>query len=306
MAKDIDVKTGELIFKNFKGINNIASPGNLALDELTEATNVNIDNEGRIQRRDGYTRKYEALVKIHSVWSNKRICLFVDGDILMRLHEDWTATEVRSGVSNLSMSYVDINEKVYYSNASVNGWVDTLGEDNRFSDPTENHKVSVPTGQHIEFYNGRMYIARNETLWFTDGYNLNAVDMRSNAIGFKDEITMLKAVDDGLWISIGDVAGRGEIKFLSGGTPEDFVQMNKANYGAIEGTAVKPKSAFVGEGLPGKSVIWASRKGICLGENGGKFTNMTATRYSVPDNRYGAGLFRIIDGLPQYIASTWT
>jgi len=80
-----------------------------------------------------------------------------------------------------------------------------------------------------------MYIARNQTLWFTDGYNLNTVDMRSNAIGFKDEITMLKAVDDGLWISIGDVDGRGEIKFLSGGTPEDFVQMNKANYGWEKG-----------------------------------------------------------------------
>jgi len=45
MAQDVNVNPGELVFKNFKGINNIASPGNLQLDELTEATNVNIDNE---------------------------------------------------------------------------------------------------------------------------------------------------------------------------------------------------------------------------------------------------------------------
>jgi hypothetical protein len=306
MARNVDVNTGELTFKNFKGINNISSPGNLNLDELTEASNVNIDNDGKVSRRDGYTKKYSATTLLHSLWSNTRMCFFIDGTTLYRLWPDWSVTTIRENVSSLPMEFVDVNEKVFYSNASVNGWVNTLGEDNHFSDPTENYKIKPPTGQHVEYYNGRLYIARNETVWFTDGYSLTSLDVRQNAMRFKDEVTMIKAVDDGIYLSIGDIADRSSVIFLSGKTPEEFVSRQVSDYGAIEGTAVKPKSAFVGDGTNGKTVLWTSRKGICLGENGGKFSNLTATRYEVADNRYGAGLFRIIDGLPQYIASTWT
>ena len=59
---------------------------------------------------------------------------------------------------------------------------------------------------------------------------------------------------------------------------DEMTSREVASYGAIEGTAVKTKSAFVGDGAVGKKVLWTSRKGICLGENGGVFTNLTATQ----------------------------
>lgn len=306
MARNLDIKGGEIIFDNFKGINNVADATNLDLQELVEAVNIDIDNEGRASRRDGYTRKYNPSGKTHSLWSNDRIALFIEGTNLMRLYADYSTTVIRSNVSNLPMEFVDVNEKVYYSNASVNGWVDTLGVDNRYSTPTDNYKVKPQPAQHIEYYNGRIYHAKDHTIWFTDAFNHGSIDMRMNAIQMKDEITMMKAVDNGIFVSIGDINDRSSIVFLSGSTPEDFTSIEVANYGAIEGTAVKTKSSFVGDGAGGKKVLWTSRKGVCLGENGGKFTNLTATRYEVPRNRYGAGRFRIIDGLPQYIASLWT
>ncbi len=306
MARNLDVKGGELVFKNFTGINNVADAINLDLKALTEASNVDIDNEGRIKRRGGYTKKYTPTEKLHSMFSNDRICLFVEGTTLKRLHTDYTTTTIRTNVSNLPMEYVDVNEKVYYSNASVNGWVDTLGNDNRYATPTVNFKAVPPPSQHIEYYNGRIYHAKNETIWFTDAHGYGLIDMRQNAMKMKDEVTMLKAVDNGIYVSIGDVNDRSSAIFLSGNTPEEFTSREVANYGAIEGTAVKTKSSFVGDGAEGKKVLWVSRKGICLGENGGKFTNLTATRYEVPRNRYGSGMFRIVDGLPQYIASLWT
>ncbi len=306
MARDLDIQGGEIVFKNFKGINNVTDAINLTTDELTEASNIDIDNEGKASRRGGYTRKFTPDGKMHSVWSNDRICLFVDGSTLKRLWPDYTATTIRENVSSLPMEFVDINENVYYSNASVIGWVDSLGNDNQFTDPGINFKVKPIPGQHIEYYNGRLYIARNETLWFTDAYAFGRIDMRMNAIKMKDEMTMLKAVDDGIYVSIGDINDRSSVMFLSGNTPEDFTSKEVANYGAIEGTAVKPKSSYIGDGANGKTVLWASRKGICLGANSGSFTNLTATRYEVPANKYGAGFFRIVNGMPQYIASMWT
>jgi hypothetical protein len=306
MARNLDIKGGEIIFDNFKGINNVADATNLDVQELTEAPNIDIDNEGRARRRNGHTRKYNPSGKTHSMWSNDRICLFVEGTDLKRLYADYSTTVIRSNISNLPMEFVDVNENVYYSNASVNGWVDTFGSDNRYDTPTVNYKAKPQPAQHIEYYNGRIYHAKDETIWFTDPYNYGVIDMRMNAIKMKDEVTMMKAVDDGIYVSIGDINDRSSIIFLSGSTPDEFVSKEVANYGAIEGTAVKPKSAFVGDGASGKTVLWTSRKGICLGGNGGVFKNLTATRYEVPANRYGAGMFRIKDGLPQYIASLWT
>lgn len=306
MARNLNIKGGEIIFDNFKGINNVADATNLDVQELVEAPNVDIDNEGRAKRRDGYTRKFVPTDKTHSMWSNDRVCFVIDGTTLKRIHEDYSATVIRNNVSNLPMEFVDVNEKVYYSNASVNGWVDTLGVDNRYDTPTVNYKAKPQPAQHIEYYNGRIYHAKDHTIWFTDPYNFGAIDMRTNAIKMKDEVTMMQAVDNGIFVSIGDINDRSSIIFLSGDAPENFTSIEVASYGAIEGTAVKPRPAFVGDGANGKTVLWTSRKGVCLGGNGGSFKNLTATRYEVPVNRYGAGQFRIIDGLPQYIASLWT
>lgn len=306
ISRNLDLSTPTIELGNFKGINNVADANNLQLGELVEADNMDIDNEGKAKRRPGYTRKFIPTGKMHSMWSNDRICLFVDGSTLKRLYTDYTASVIREGVTSLPMSYVDVNEKVYYSNASVNGWVDTLGVDNQHAIPTANYKEKTKTGQHVEYYRGRIYIAKNDTLWYTDPYNYSVIDMRTNAIKMKDEITMLKAVDDGIYISIGDIDDRSSIIFLLGNTPDGMTSKEVASYGAIEGTAVKTKSAFVGDGAVGKKALWTSRKGICLGENGGRFSNLTATRYEVTANRYGAGQFKIVDGVPQYLSSLWT
>lgn len=305
ISRNVRLDLKKIEFKNFRGINNVDDAINLEPEELVEASNIDIDNKGRAKRRNGLTKKYTPSGRLHSLWSNDRICLFVDGSTLKRLLADYTATTIRSNVTSLPMDYVDVNEEVYYSSASVNGYVKN-GADVQFSDPGINYKKKPPPGQHIENYNGRNYIAQNHTIWITDAYAYGRVDMRKGFISMKDEVTMIKAVDDGIYVSIGDIDDRSSVIFLSGQGPEDFTYKVVAEYGAIEGTAVKLKSAFVGDGIAGTTVMWASRKGICLGSNGGNFKNLTAGRYEVRDNRYGAGLFRLNGGTPQYIASLWT
>jgi hypothetical protein len=308
MAKSSNLEDEKIVFQKFTGINNVADASNLKLEELAEATNVNIDNEGRVSRRDGYTKQFTPSDKTHSLWSNDRMCFFIDGADLKRLHTDYSSAVIRSGVSRYPMEFIDVDENVYYSNASVNGYISSDGISNLHADSGVLHKSVPPTGQHIEYYNGRIYIAKNQTLWFTDPYAYSRVDMRMNAIQFKDEITMVKAVKDGLYVSIGDINERSSVVFLRGKEPNEFASVPVFDYGAIEGSPVKCKSAFVGDGNSEDEdvVIWTSRKGICIGANGGKARNLTVTKYEVPPNRYGAGLFRLRDGVPQYVASLWT
>lgn len=305
ISRNIDLDTPKIEFKNFRGINNVDDAINLGHDELVEASNIDIDNRGRAKRRNGLTKKYTPSGVLHSLWSNDRICLFVEGITLKELLTDYTASIIRSNVSAYPMDYVDVNEEIYYTNASVNGYVKN-GINQLFVDPGINYKKVPPPGQHIENYNGRNYIAQNHTIWITDAYAYGRVDMRKGFISMKDEVTMIKAVDDGIYVSIGDINDRSSVIFLGGQGPEDFTYKVVADYGAIEGTAIKPKSAYVGDGIEGTTVMWASRKGICRGANGGAFKNLTAGRYEVPDNRYGAGFFRLQNGIPQYITSLWT
>jgi hypothetical protein len=305
MARTLDLPVNDIIFNQFAGINNVDDAVNLTPQDLVEAPNIDIDNKGRATRRPGYTRKYNPSGVLHSMWSNDRICLFVEGTTLMRLLPDYTATIIRSNISNLPVDYDDWNEMVYYTNASVIGYV-VNGVDQTVSDPGLDFKDAIPPGQHITYYNGRIYIAKNETIWYTDAYALNRVDMRKNVIPMKDEITMMKAVDDGIYVSIGDIDDRSSVIFLAGSTPEEFIYREVADYGAIEGTGKKVKGAFIGDGVVGDPVMWVSRKGICIGANGGNFRNLTAGRYEVPNNRYGAGQFRLRNGIPQYISTLWS
>ncbi len=305
LSRNIDLEPAKIEFSNFRGINNVEDAHNLGNDELVEAPNIDIDNRGKAKRRNGYTKKLTPSGVLHSMWSNDRRCLFVDGTTLKQLFTDYTSATIRSNVSAYPMDYVDVNEDIYYTNASVNGYVKN-GIDTRFTDPGINYKKVPPPGQHIEHYNGRNYIAQNQTIWITDAYALGRVDMRKGFISMKDEVTMIKAVDDGIYVSIGDINDRSSIIFLGGSGPEDFIYKVVADYGAIEGTAVKPRSAFLEDGIDGTTVMWTSRKGICRGANGGNFKNLTASRYEVPNNRYGAGLFKLENGIPQYIASLWT
>jgi hypothetical protein len=308
MAKDANLENDKVVFQNFTGINNVSDAANLELAELVVADNMNIDNEGRVSRRDGYTKRFTPSDKSHSLWSNERICLVVDGTDLKRIYADYSSTIIRSGVSRYPMEFVDVNENVHYNNASVNGYIDSSGVDTRYSDSGILYKSVPPTGQHIEYYNGRIYIAKNQTLWFTDAHAFSRVDKRTNALEFKDEITMVKAVKDGLYISIGDINERSSVIFLKGREPREFVSVPIFDYGAIEGSPVKCKSSFVGDGNNQDEdvVVWTSRKGICMGANGGSARNLTATKYEVPTNRYGAGFFRLDTGVPQYISSLWT
>jgi hypothetical protein len=238
------------------------------------------------------------------MYGDNKMCFYVENGVLKRLNEDYTSTVLRTNVANYHMSYVEVNDKYYYSNPSVIGYV-ANGVNTLFTAPTEEHRHIPLPGQHIEYYNGRLYIARNETLWYTDVNYFNQVDRRYNFIEFENEITMLRAVDDGMWVCVGDI-NRQNTYFIQGAVREEFTRRSFANYGCIEGSDVTIKDGSkVGEGLSGTVIMWASDGGICIGANSGRFINITQGKFNTPDKRFGAGLFREQNGLAQYITTLW-
>ena len=304
MTRNIDISSGSIEIGTVSGINNVVDAARMEPHQLVYAHNVDISNKGKPSRRDGNTKKVTPSVNAHSMWGDNKKCFYVDGGSLKMLNEDYTSTTLRTGVSDYHMSFCEVNDQYYYTNPAVIGFIYN-GVSNLLPVPTDEQRHAHLPGQHIEYYNGRLYVARNQNIWYSDVNYLGQVDRRFNFMQFENEITMMKAVDDGLWISCGDI-DRQTTYFVQGATREQFSRRRFANYGCIEGSDVKIKDGSkIGEGLSGTVIMWATDEGICIGGNNGQFINITDGKFNYPDKRFGAGLFRDENGLAQYITNLW-
>ncbi len=304
MTRNIDISSQSVDIGTVSGIKNVDDETRLESHELIYAHNVDISNTGKPSSREGYVKKFTPSDTLHSMWGDNKMCFFVEDGTLYRLLEDYTVTALRANVGDYPMSFVEVNDNYYYTNPSVIGRI-YQGINYNFATPTEDYKHAMPAGQHIEYYNGRLYVAKNETMWYSDVNYLEQTDRRYNHQKFENEITMMNAVIDGIWLCVGDIY-RKSTYFMQGDTREDMVLRPFANYGCLEGSDIKVKDGQkVGEGLTGSVVMWTSEQGICIGASGGRFINITDGKYSVPSRRFGAGLFRDVDGLAQYIVNLW-
>jgi hypothetical protein len=157
-----------------------------------------------------------------------------------------------------------------------------------------------PNGEHIAYFNGRIYIAERRTLWATEMYDYHRIDKTKNYKQFEYDITCLAAVSDGLYV--GTTNG---LFFLTG--PLDTMKRTK-----LFDHAVVPYSAVLGvdpsmvDGkLNGNSgVMLLSSMGLHLCLDGGTEINITGKSYLFPKADTASAILRSQDGINQVIVST--
>jgi len=300
------------ILKATTGLNTKLDPVRLQYDkqagiqELQAAVNVDIDDTGRISRRKGFEQKLAG--SFHSLFSDGGVCLCVTGDALSILNGDFTTTPIRNVTRGAKMSYVQVEDKTYYTNGFETGyvynslswsWVATElpGPD---TDRTFNHP---PTGKFLEYYKGRMYVAQGDTLWYSEPFSLNHFDLHRGFVRFGKPIVMVKAVTSGIFVSTVD-----RTFFLSGDSPATgYIRIRVADYAALSYSAItlNGRLSFGPGGEPSiesdtgnQSALWISKKGICYGAYDGGLVNLTKDKIDLPESLEGASL--IIDD--RYIA----
>lgn len=122
MAAAFQRDPGVVAYEAFTGIRNDIQPPRFGLTDLAVGRNIDIDESGGISRRAGRTRVYTGAT--HSLWSDGTAAFVVDGTNLKQLAADYTGTAIRTGLTpNARMSYVKINDRVYYSNGYETGVV---------------------------------------------------------------------------------------------------------------------------------------------------------------------------------------
>ena len=287
----------------FSGMNNVEKSFRMpvtrdahynVLSDVSIIENLDIDNSMALSSRAGSDLKL-AGTTFHSLWSDEDIlCLFVDGTALYRLTPQYTAVSIGE-VGSARMSYAPWNDKVYMTNESYIGYYknDSL---TAVADPGVTYKLPLPAGKFIAYYRGRLYVAKGNVLYISDALS-DHYDVRNGFKTFANNITMLIAVDKGLYIA------DGKTWFLPGAEPDEFQKDKVSDADAIPYTAVSIDGEKLGGGVDGNFAIWTATDGICLGDNGGKVKNLTQSRFAMSSHGIGGAVVRTVNGKSHYIVT---
>lgn len=274
------------IFRKTNGLNTLIDPVDLdiskGIQELAVANNVDISDKGRLSRRKGYTEVLSG--SYHSLFCDGGEAIVVSGTNLCLLNNDYTTTTIAQVTQGAKLSCCKINDDIYYCNGHECGIVrnGSVVDWNKgdYVGPTSYRVLdNPPIGTHVESFNGRVYISQGGSLWFSEPFAFGAFNLEDNLWWFPSNIKMVRAVEDGLYISTSN-----EVFFLSGIDTDAPIQTKVCDYPAIEYSEswaegrliIFPEGGIsISQGGGKRFLMWLSNFGICFGGPGGQFTNLT-------------------------------
>lgn len=155
-----------------------------------------------------------------------------------------------------------------------------------------------PLGHIIKYYRGRMFIAQDNILWFSEPYQYEHFDLHSNYIEFPERIREVMPVEDGIWI------GSDRLYYLSGEDALTFKRSTKENVKVVEGTAHKVSGSYVHlDNTPiGYKWLVTTDIGIFILFNQGLVINMTSENIALDQANSGTALFIEDSGINRYLS----
>jgi len=185
-----------------------------------------------------------------------------------------------SGISNLNSTY-------------------TITSQDRLVNPLRTFNLDAPPKGHlVKYYNGRLYIADNNILWYSEKYQYQHFKLDSNYIEFPDIIKEIMPVEDGIWI------GSDKLYYLSGNEPTEFRRITKEDINIIPGTSVKISGSYIHmDNVPvGYKWFVSSDLGIFILFNQGMVINLTSENINLESADFGTSLFLQDEGMNQYLS----
>lgn len=284
----------------FTGIDNVSNATRLSpivVDQkyvypLQQANNVEIDNTYEIASRSGYT-SVKTGTDIHSMWSDGSTWLYADGSTLYEIDINYVVRSLRSDLKSGVLSYAPFNDRIYYTNEYQIGYIKD-NADNGLPAPGREFKEPLPAGQLIEYFMGCLYVAKDNILYISDPL-CDYYDVRTGYRIFKGRITMVRAVDEGLYVS------DDKVWFIKGKGNEDFIRDEAYPVRAIPHTDVRIAGKYIDDSMTGNIAMWTGENGICLGDNTGNVINLTDARYTFTVRGRGTGFVREKSNIRHYI-----
>lgn len=290
-----------LRFAACRGIDASHPAAHLSHDQKTgsyhvpRAVNVDVAPGGGVRRRTGFCRV--AAGAFHSLWSDGSGMAYAgEGGRLVRLvpqtgGEHGVAIEtLATGLTPGAMlSFLAVDGCVYFANGHEKGIIadgvaGPWGPDGDIAPSYD--LVAPPAGHLLERHAGRLFLAMEDTVFFTRG--AGAFHLMDPAGGFLPRrggrVRLLAAVADGLFVGTDR-----EVFFAAGHDPAEFAYRCVMDVPPIPGTCLRGMGESLGRvagrDIPGAAVVWADAFGLCLGGSGGAVTRLA----ELPLHGFGHG-----------------
>ena len=268
--------------------------------EVRKATNIDIDNAYMWNSRMGFDL---ITASVSNIWAtrDKLQAFCLKNGNLCKLLVDFSTPVLMPGVGTGQMIFQEIENYIFYSNGSINGYIKD-GTAYVIPETTELFRIKFPAGQCMESFRGRIYVGAKNILWFSDAYRYFRLDARRNFKQFPNDIDMIAATIDGLYIASGGIT-----YFLTGDNPHKFELRPVSGHGAYRNTRSWISGSKIGKGeYPGIVPMWTAPDGIRCGFPSGKMANLTIDNYVMPAGITAASLVNINvnnEGYAQYITT---
>jgi len=268
---------------------------------LRSVVNADVDNEGRIKRRRGRTEVLSAS-QGHSLWAPKdsNVGYFVDGPTMYRVTVNGTNATTAVMRSDMPIgrpvSFAQVGQDIYYTNGVILARIDGPYTPDE-NVPVESSGVvesplttKMPPGSIVRYHAGRLLIARDNFLFYSEPYAGWDYDPVRGFIPFPEPISVVEPCENGVYV-VADKA-----YWLAG------------EVATAELLVVSPHRGVPGTGGSDPDKVgcwWHSSDGLMRGTNNGEVTPVTAARVAVAGALSGATTLIERDGMKQHVTSTF-
>jgi hypothetical protein len=191
-------------------------------------------------------------------------------------------------------------EVLYLVDEIVNGTTShTIGDVYGATNPLQSFNIyPAPNGHIIRQAHGRLWIASNNLLWYSDPLSYEWFSLTSNYFDFEDRITAIMPTESGIWVAAE------KLYYLSGKDPVSIKRMEREPVQVIEGTDVKIPGAYLFiENTPiGFKWLVTTTEGIYVCYDDGITLNLSSKNVSIPLANEGTGTFIQEDGINRYLS----
>lgn len=189
--------------------------------------------------------------------------------------------------------------ELYLHGSRVQAGTATILDQTLSRQATKQYLEPMPGGSIVRFFHGRLYVADGPWLWVSEPFDYGLTSVKSGYMIFDRPITMLEAVEGGIFVGMSD-----RVVFLQGDGPGGFRNTVAATRGAIpySGTTA-PADYFNDLVAPdrGKAcAAWLSEVGLAVGRPDGSVSFPQAQRVRVVGDRARAA-FVEHDGIKQAV-----
>lgn len=155
----------------------------------------------------------------------------------------------------------------------------------------------APNGHIIRYAHGRMFIAQDNILWYSDPFAYEWWRPHSNFLYFEDRIRAVMPTEGGMWVAAD------KLYYIIGKDPATASRKEVEPVKVVEGSDVKIVGAYIFiDNTPiGYKWLVTTDRGIFVCFNDGIALSLTEKNVTLPDADEGTGIFVQQEGINKYI-----